>query len=131
MASLDWKRLAAFVIARRTELGMKERRQFAPLTGISYRTISNLETGLAVSMSTVGMVENVLGWEPGSAQRILEGGQPVIKGTEPEARTDYADPVMQDAWDRLADVDLPDDVKRGMINYARAAQDDEARRRVG
>jgi len=25
------------------------------------------------------MVENVLGWEPGSAQRTLEGGTPAVK----------------------------------------------------
>lgn len=132
MASLDWKRLANFIIARRTELGMKDRVSMQQRTDISYRTISNLETGVAVSMSTVATVERILGWEPGSASRILEGGSPVLlgqAGSAPPAA--YSDPVMQDAWERLADVDLPDSVKRGMISFARAARDEEDRRATG
>ena len=131
MANLDRKRLAAHVIARRMALGIKDRRALSKETGISDRTIGKLELGQPVSPSTLGMVENVLSWEPGSAQRVLEGGEPAIKGQQSPAapaRPAYTDPVMQEAWEALEDVDLPDEVKRGMIAYARAAREDRARR---
>jgi hypothetical protein len=132
MAALNRKRLASFVIARRGELGYRDRRAFSKAVGISDRTIGKVELGQSVSMSTLGVVENGLGWEPGSAQQVLEGGDPAIRGQQAPAgppRRIYTDPVMQEAWDALEDVDLPDEVKRGMIAYARAAREDP--RRVG
>ena len=74
MAGEDWRRLADYIVARRVELGMRDRRAFAEATGVTERTLGKLENGQHVSPSTLGMVENRLGWTPGSWRRILEGG---------------------------------------------------------
>src|SRR5256885_3907430 len=74
MAGEDWQRLADYVVARRVELGMRDRRAFAEATGVTERTLGKLENGQHVSPSTLGMVENRLGWAPGSCRRVLAGG---------------------------------------------------------
>src|SRR6201995_3261233 len=76
MAGEDWQRLADYVVARRVELGMRDRRAFAEVTGVTERTLGKLENGQHVSPRTPGMVENRLGWAPGSCRRILPGGGP-------------------------------------------------------
>src|ERR1700689_5770984 len=76
MTGEDWRRLADYVVARRVELGMRDRRAFAEATGVTERTLGKLENGQRVSPSTLGMVENRLGWAPGSCRRILAGGGP-------------------------------------------------------
>jgi hypothetical protein len=78
MAGEDWWRLADYVIARRVELGMRDRRAFAEASGVTERTLGKLENGQSVSPSTLGMVENRLGWAPGSCRRILAGGEPSL-----------------------------------------------------
>jgi hypothetical protein len=134
MAGEDWQRLADFVIARRTELGMRDRRALANVTGVTDRTLGKLENGQRVSASTLGSIENHLGWVPGSCRRILAGGEPV---TGPAARADvvadYDDPTLA----HLASTPgLPPDVVRGLIALARnwrEADDDTdqpARRRA-
>jgi hypothetical protein len=134
MAGEDWQRLADFVIARRAELGMRDRRALATVTGVTDRTLGKLENGQRVSASTLGSIENHLGWVPGSCRRILAGGEPV---TGPAARADvgpdYDDPTLR----HLAGTPgLPPDVVRGLIALARnwrEADDDsdqQARRRA-
>jgi hypothetical protein len=39
MAGEDWQRLADYVVARRVELGMRDRRAFAEATGVTERTL--------------------------------------------------------------------------------------------
>src|ERR1700745_4472240 len=78
MAGEDWQRLADYVVARRVELGMPDRRALAEATGVTERTLGKLENGQHVSPSTLGMVENRLGWAPGSCRRILAGGEPKV-----------------------------------------------------
>ncbi|MBF6462532.1 helix-turn-helix transcriptional regulator [Nocardia puris] len=73
-----WKHLAAQVIARRQELGMSTRQVLADHTGLNYRVLGDLERGTrGVSAGTLAIVEQALGWMPGSARRVLEGGEPV------------------------------------------------------
>jgi transcriptional regulator with XRE-family HTH domain len=73
----DWERLADSVIARRTELGMTTRQELARKTGLSYRLLGDLERGTRpVSEGSLAILEQVLGWQPGSAKKILEGGDP-------------------------------------------------------
>src|SRR3984885_146878 len=74
----DWERLGDYVVARRAALGMRDRRAFAAATGITDRTLGKLENGKRVSPSTLGAVENHLGWTPGSCRRILAGGEPTV-----------------------------------------------------
>src|SRR5262249_60742277 len=78
MADEEWQRLADYVVARRVELGMRDRRAFAEATGVTERTLGKLENGQRVSPSTLGMVENHLGWAPGSCRRLLAGGEPSV-----------------------------------------------------
>ena len=121
MSGEDWRRLADYVVARRVELHMRDRRALAEATGVTDRTLGKLENGQRVSPSTLGMVENQLGWAPGSCRRILAGGEPV---TEPagHSRDDYDDPTLR----HLASTPgLPPDVVRGLIALARTWRQDE------
>ena len=115
MSGEDWRRLADYVVARRVELHMRDRRAFAEATGATDRTLGKLENGQWVSPSTPGMVENHLGWAPSSCRRTLAGGEPV---TEPagHGQEEYDDPTLR----HLASTPgLPPDVVRGLIALAR------------
>jgi hypothetical protein len=129
MADEDWRRLADFVIARRVELGMRDRRALAAVTGVTDRTLGKLENGQRVSASTLGVVENQLGWIPGSCRRILAGGEPVTgPAAQADAATEYDDPTLR----HLASTPgLPPDVVRGLIALAknwRQAEDESEQR---
>ncbi len=116
MAGEDWRRLADYVIARRVELHMMDRRSFAAATGVTDRTLGKLENGQRVSASTLGAVENQLGWAPGSCRRILAGGEP-LAGPASGSPAGYDDPTLQ----HLANTPgLPPDVVRGLIALARS-----------
>jgi hypothetical protein len=133
MAGEDWRRLADYVVARRVELGLRDRRALATATGVTDRTLGKLENGQRVSASTLGVIDNHLGWAPGSCRRILSGGEPeVISGAREDA-SGYDDPTLR----HLASTPgLPPDVVRGLIALARnwregsPPADEEARRRA-
>jgi hypothetical protein len=114
MITEDWQRLADYVVARRVELGMRDRRALAAATGITDRTLGKLENGQRVSPSTLGVIENVFGWAPGSCRRIMAGGEP---GTSswPRGVARYDDPTLR----HLASTPgLPPEVVRGLIALA-------------
>jgi transcriptional regulator with XRE-family HTH domain len=114
MPGEDWPRLADYVVARRVELGMRDRRALAAATGVTDRTLGKLENGQRVSASTLAVIENELGWAPGSARRVLAGGEPSLTATA--ADTQYDDPTLR----HLANTPgLPPDVVRGLIALAR------------
>jgi transcriptional regulator with XRE-family HTH domain len=114
MPGEDWRRLADYIVARRVELGMRDRRALAAATGITDRTLGKLENGQRVSASTLAVLENELGWAPGSARRILAGGEPSL--TTATAEGQYDDPTLR----HLANTPgLPPDVVRGLIALAR------------
>jgi hypothetical protein len=115
MAGEDWRRLADYVVARRVELGMRDRRAFAVATGVTERTLGKLENGQRVSPSTIGMVENHLGWAPGSCRRILAGGEPNMASPE-LGHAEYEDPTL---WHLASTPGLPPDVVRGLVALAR------------
>lgn len=121
MAGEDWERLGDYVVARRTALGMRDRRALAAVTGVTDRTLGKLENGKRVSASTLGAVENHLGWLPGSCRRILVGGEPVIRpATARHPR--YDDPTLQHIAETPG---LPPDVVRGLIALARNWREQE------
>ena len=132
MAGEDWQRLADYVVARRVELGMRDRRAFAEATGVTERTLGKLENGQHVSPSTVGMVENRLGWAPGSWRRILAGGEPNLGSPDP-GHAEYEDPTL---WHIASTPGLPPDVVRGLVALARNwrqgddGTDEQAQRRA-
>jgi hypothetical protein len=76
--SEDWRRLGDYVVARRRQIGLDDRHDLQKVVNVSYRTLGVLETGHRVSQNTLGAIETVLGWKPGSCRRILEGGEPVL-----------------------------------------------------
>jgi transcriptional regulator with XRE-family HTH domain len=121
MITEDWRRLADYVVARRVELGMRDRRAFAAATGITDRTLGKLENGQRVSPSTLGVIENVFDWAPGSCRRVLAGGQPSTSSPA-ESGGSYDDPTLS----HLASTPgLPPEVVRGLIALARNWRQDE------
>jgi hypothetical protein len=84
-------------------------------TGVTERTLGKLENGQHVSPSTLGMVENRLGWAPGSCRRILAGGEPKI-GSPDLGQAEYEDPTL---WHIASTPGLPPEVVRGLVALAR------------
>jgi hypothetical protein len=115
MAGDDWKRLGDYVVARRIALGMRDRRALAAATGVTDRTLGTLENGGRVSASTLGAVENHLGWGPGSCRKVLAGGEPVMLAGI-ASRPQFDDPTLQHIAETPG---LPPDVVRGLIALAR------------
>src|SRR5262249_58402505 len=103
MAGEDWQRLADYVVGGGVELGMRDRRAFAEATGVTERTLGKLENGQRVSPSTLGMVENRLGWGPGSCRRILAGGEPTVVSPGP-GQAEHEDPTL---WHLASTPGLP------------------------
>ena len=142
MTNEDWKRLGKFVVSRRVALGMKDRRELEQATmaagmKITDRTLGSLERGHSVSGSTLAAVELALNWEPGSAERILLGGEPTVKGQQaaPESppKRVFSDPRDQRLWDSIADVVVTGDpaedekIKKGWVVQVRAAREVQER----
>jgi hypothetical protein len=106
-----WLRLGRMLERRRGELGygFRQRARFARECGsgkISVKTISRLEKGERDSYpeSTVGTVETMYQWAPGSIESVLGGGEPnPLLMTPPPGRnpitTEYAPPT---SGERLA-----------------------------
>ena len=115
MAAQDWLRLADYVVAGRVELGMRDRRAFAQATGVTERTVGKLENGQRVSPTTLAMVENRLGWAPGSCRRILAGGEPTV-GSPDHVRAGYEDPTLLHLSSTPG---LPPELVRGLVALAR------------
>jgi hypothetical protein len=120
MAAENWRRLADYVVARRVARGMRDRRALAAATNITERTLGKLENGHRVSASTLGAIENRLGWAPGSCRRILAGGEPV------EGATGGAGEPVDPTLSHLASTPgLPPEVVQGLIALARNWRDSE------
>lgn len=90
--NLDWARLGSYVLDRRVELGHRQRSEFALALGISLRTVGDIETGRRgrYDPRTIATLENTLGWTTGSVERIVRGGEPVLR-----SEADHVDPVLR------------------------------------
>jgi hypothetical protein len=121
MANEDWERLGDYVVARRTALGMRDRRALFAATGVTDRTLGKLQTVHRVSASTLGAVENHLGWAPGSCRRILSGGEPTIVAAG-AGQPEFEDPTLQHIAETPG---LPPEVVRGLIALARNWREQE------
>lgn len=77
----DWGRLGQHVVARRTELGFRNRADFAAAVQVSSRLISDIEKGRRTNFDqvTLSALEAALGWETGSVQQVVEGGEPRLR----------------------------------------------------
>ena len=78
MTAAGWERLGRRIRAERGRLGYTVE-VFAAETGLSPRTIRAIETGKHTGRpreSTLARIELALGWQAGSAERVVEGGRP-------------------------------------------------------
>jgi hypothetical protein len=90
-----WNRLAELIRAEVARQGGA--RAFAESSGIGQRTVERLENGeqSGYRTGTIDRLEAAMGWQHGSVDRVLEGGQP-----QP-----LPDPIMAkilDAWPHLS-----------------------------
>ena len=71
------ERLGHHIVSRRVALGYRNRTDFANSLQFTARTLSDIENGVRkASPGTYAMLENKLGWAPGSIDTILAGGDP-------------------------------------------------------
>jgi transcriptional regulator with XRE-family HTH domain len=92
-----WARLGARVTAQRVRLGYRSVRSFAAALGMSTTTVDSIEHGRKSSYdpSTIAAIEHALGWQPGSAERV-------VRGLEPQPIEDPDLTAVLDAWPRLS-----------------------------
>ena len=102
---MELERLGHHVVSRRVALGYRNRTDFANSLQFTVRTLSDIENGVRkASPGTYAMLENKLGWAPGSIETILSGGEPkelVVKlrrdVPEPRHRSFTTDDALADA----------------------------------
>jgi len=71
------ERLGHHVVSRRVALGFRTRTDLADSLQFTVRTLADIERGVRkASAGTYAMLENKLGWAPGSIDTILAGGEP-------------------------------------------------------
>lgn len=98
MTAAGWERLGRRIRTERGHAGYPTVEAFAEATGLSPRTIRLIETGAHTGRpreSTLARIELALGWQAGSAERVVEGGRP----------RPAADPLLQRviaAWPQLS-----------------------------
>ena len=87
-----WRRLAVAVRQRRRGLGLLTLNAFAETSGLSRRTISDLERAMRDNFdeATLGHLEAALGWASGSVQQILAGGDPIDAAIEGRSQSTAA-----------------------------------------
>lgn len=91
-----WRRLGEMIETTRTRR-WRTRQEFARVTGISVRTIADLEKGARSRYlpATLAGIEAALGWDSGSCLRIVAGGRPKVVGDAQLER-------IADLWPRLS-----------------------------
>jgi transcriptional regulator with XRE-family HTH domain len=102
MASPDAAALGAHVRERRLRLGMTQQKA-AESCGVSLRTFARIETGRQPALRdiTLASLDRGLYWEPGSARRAMEGGEPISLSLGPQSRRAEDDPtdwVLRQDW---------------------------------
>lgn len=135
----DWQRLGQHVVARRLALGYKTRIQLAQASGISARILGDIETGRRgrFDPKTLAALENTLGWNTGTANRVADGGEPTLAGgrAATQERAYTGTPVIHNEGDDPALVkvmrsDLSDDKKRKLVRLLIAEREDAEKQRV-
>ena len=87
------ERLGHHVVSRRVALGYRNRTDLAESLQFTVRTLADIEHGVRkASAGTYAILENKLGWAPGSIDTILAGGEPKetvveLHRTTPATRT--------------------------------------------
>jgi hypothetical protein len=103
------ERLGHHIVSRRVALGYRNRTDFADSLQFTARTLSDIENGVRkASPGTYAMLENKLGWAPGSIDTILAGGEPkelVVKLSR-DSREQRYHPFTTDALSRASTEEL-------------------------
>lgn len=91
-----WQRLGRIVAAERARR-WRSRAEFARAAGISPRVVDDIEKGRRANFSplTLSALEAALGWQPGAALRVVQGG--AVRRTSPDARLSR----LLELWPRL------------------------------
>src|SRR5690348_8191449 len=111
-------RLGHYIVSRRVALGYRSRTDFADSLQFTVRTLSDVENGVRrASPGTYAMLENKLGWAPGSVDSILANGEP--KELVVKLRSDSPEPRHQsyttDALSRASTEELLLELRRRII----------------
>ena len=74
---MDLEGLGHHIVSRRVALGYRNRTDLASSLQFTVRTLADIEHGVRkASPGTYAILENKLGWAPGSIDTILAGGEP-------------------------------------------------------
>jgi hypothetical protein len=111
-------RLGHYIVSRRVALGYRTRTDLANSLKFTVRTLADIENGVRkASPGTYAMLENKLGWAPGSVDTILAGGEP--KELVVKLRRDSPEPRYQsftaDALSRASTEELLLELRRRII----------------
>jgi hypothetical protein len=118
------ERLGHYIVSRRVALGYRNRTDFANSLQFTVRTLSDIENGVRkASPGTYAMLENKLGWAPGSIDTILAGGEPKelvvkLRPTTPRTHaytTDAVSDAITDALSRASTEELLLELRRRII----------------
>jgi hypothetical protein len=75
-------RVGRYVVNRRVALGYRHRVNLAEELPITDRTLADIENGVReASPGTYAILENKLGWAPGSIEAVRAGREPIEAGT--------------------------------------------------
>lgn len=111
-AGQGWVQLAQRVVYERCKLGMLTRGQLAKKAGFSDRLLGDIECARRTNYdpTTLAMLERALGWESGSVDVILAGGDPIRPaGDTADEDDDFA--VLKVTLQKVMDSPLPETVK--------------------
>lgn len=120
------ERLGHHIVSRRVALGYRNRTDLADSLQFTVRTLSDIENGVRkASPGTYAMLENKLGWAPGSVDTILAGGEP--KEMVVKLHRDSPEPRYQifnaDALSRASTEELLLELRRRIIRPRRPRQE--------
>jgi hypothetical protein len=112
-------RLGHHIMSRRVTLGYRTRTDLANSLKFTVRTLSDIENGVRkASPGTYAMLENKLGWAPGSIDTILAGGEPkelVVKLRRDSPEPRYHSSFTTDALARASTEELLLELRRRII----------------
>ncbi len=121
---MDWEALARAIVARRVELGHTSRQTFVDASGLSARTVGDLETARRDSYAreTLVRLERALGWASGSAQAVLDGDEPTVAYPDVQPFTDPGGDDVGFIIQRIEASTLPPGQREAMLRLARTVQ---------
>jgi len=75
----EWKSAGKLIGARRFEVGFRSQEAFAQALGVTVKWVNNIENGRAYPYrpTVVSATERLLGWAPGSIDRVVAGEHPI------------------------------------------------------